>query len=321
MKLDFLLYVRLREGEFTNFHMSQAELNKLREGVKSILWTKFKSVVAKLSPELKVSPNDQKLTIEFEKYIYNLAITGWRAGGKKKPFKDEYVRLYNAAGIALNNSPGPFPDQPLAIRLLTGTISSKDAATVNILTDHENKHPRDIYRKIFVGALLREPRLKDDRDKVLVLATQIESSCFKAVIQASKNAEEPYRRNWDSEPFVKLYSTRCATVSTHIDPAGSVCQSYGTELLDKILDGNISPDNVGFMTAAEMCPNATRIEKLEIEIRSQQHVQEKYSDMFPCTKRGCGKRQCTYTEKQGRSLDEPATILCKCICGHKYVGG
>lgn len=299
--------------------MSQAEFEKLRAGVRTILWSKFSAVIKKHIPDKELQTADRKITDEFEKHMYNLSVLNWRSEGKKEAFKDQYVKMYNAAGIALANSPGPFPDQPLAIRMLSGKLTPEGAATNEILLDHENRHPRDIYRKLFVASLLKETRLKGDRENVLLIAAQIETSCYKAVIITSKSAEDPYRRHWDSAPFVMLYSNRCATVNSHIDPEGSVCRSYGCELIDRMIAGAVPPDDIGFMSAAEMCPNATKVEKLEIEIRSQQHVQEKWSDLFSCPK--CKKRQCTYAEKQKRSLDEPATILCRCVCGHKFIGG
>jgi DNA-directed RNA polymerase subunit M/transcription elongation factor TFIIS len=295
---------------------AQAE-EKLRAGVRSILLTKYNSVVGSQIPDWKSQDSDKKLIQQFEEAIYNTAVVNWREAGRKQEFKSEYASLYKAAETALADSPGPFPDRILAVRLLRGGISPEDATSNEILMEHNRRTPRDTAKKLFVGSLLRDSRLKDERTKALDLATRIEASCYRAVIAASKSAEDPYRRHWGSESFKALYSGRCGTVNSHLDPDGSVCREYGSELLTKILTGTVPPDSVGDMTAVQMCPEATRVEKLEIELRSQQHVQEKWSDLFVCPE--CRRRQCTYIEKQKRSLDEPAAILCKCICGRKFV--
>src|ERR1700678_3778294 len=199
--------------------MSQVELDKIREGVRSILQSKYSAILKKNVAEWNPDPlNDKELIKDFEKCVYNQAIASWRSGSKsegKGPFKLEYVKFYNAATAALAHSPGPFPDQVLAVRILQKTISVKDAAAPEILFDHENKNPRDICRKMFVASFLRDGRVANDRSRALDLATRIEASCFRATIAASKNAENPYRRNWVSEPFKALYSGRCATVNSH----------------------------------------------------------------------------------------------------------
>ena len=43
------------------------------------------------------------------------------------------------------------------------------------------------------------------------------------------------------------------------------------------------------------------------------------TDMFKCEK--CGKRNCSYTQAQTRSADEPMTTFISCLeCGHHWKG-
>jgi len=41
------------------------------------------------------------------------------------------------------------------------------------------------------------------------------------------------------------------------------------------------------------------------------------TDMFPCGK--CKSRNCSYTQRQTRSADEPMTIFLRCLeCNHRW---
>ena len=65
-------------------------------------------------------------------------------------------------------------------------------------------------------------------------ATAIEASCFRAVIRQCKASESPIRRSWDSEEFVRLYTARCGTLFSHLDPLSSVCAAYGAGLTERL---------------------------------------------------------------------------------------
>jgi DNA-directed RNA polymerase subunit M/transcription elongation factor TFIIS len=304
--------------------MSSIEV--LRDGVKSILATKYlKALIA--CKEYKedhqiLKDDDKKIALEFEKAIYNQAVKNWKAGGRKDQFKAEYTRLFSAGEKALFHSPGLFPDRSVARELHHKELAPADAVCADILFDHENKDPRTVHRKMLVGSLLRDPYLPKDsesRQRALDLGTQIEASCYNHIITISKKSENPYRRQWASEAFTALYAARCAAVNSHLDPEGSVRQNYGDSFVHDLIDGKISPSSVGSMTESQMCPDASRKEREEIDLRNRQQVVVKESNLFQCPH--CKARRCTYYEKQNRSLDEPAKICCTCLaCRQPFVG-
>ena len=70
---------------------------------------------------------------------------------------------------------------------------------------------------------------------------------------------------------------------------------------------------------AELCPQATAVERAEIQKRAVQKVEEKVSELFRCPH--CGARRSTYREVQRRGLDEPPDYLCFCqACKRRFNG-
>jgi hypothetical protein len=259
-------------------------------------------------------PKIRAVMTEWENELYKLAMRKRGPGGD---FPSVYTEVCFHASKLLSQSPGPFPDKFIAQRLFLGEITPKGAADEKLLYAKPEDN-RTKCSKMFVGILLRDQRLKNARGKALEFATRIEASCYKVVVTACKSAETPYHRSWDSALFVNLYSERCATVASHLDPAGSVAMAYGTFVIDGMLSGELKLEDIGCMTAAQLCPKATQQERDDIAKRSAQKLKQKWSNIYRCPKPGCGKFQCTTSEQQTRALDEPAKIKCVCVCGHKF---
>lgn len=295
--------------------------------MRPVLLEKFRVSIVE-NRKRAVVPDDWKpgqtetdLVAAFEEALYDKAVMTWKGSGPRgEPLKHVYVKdAVYAALKALGAACGPFPDSTLAVCLIRKEIDPAKAATDEILYAHRQDTPRHICKRLLLKSLLKHEAFAEDRPRALAVATDIEASCFSTVIQQCKITESPFRRCWESEQFVALYSDRCGTVNSHIDPDSSVGKEYGTPILDRVLSDKIQPKAIGLMTAAELCPEATEHERSEIELRSQQKVQEKHSDLFVCPVPTCRARRCTYREVQTRSLDEPATIVAHClVCGRRF---
>jgi transcription elongation factor S-II len=92
------------------------------------------------------------------------------------------------------------------------------------------------------------------------------------------------------------------------------------DFFNKILDQEISPQTLAFMTHQEMSPELwkTRIDmKIKRDTSRFTNNIEASTDMFKCRK--CKSKKCTYYEMQTRSADEPATIFITCLdCGKNW---
>jgi DNA-directed RNA polymerase subunit M/transcription elongation factor TFIIS len=93
----------------------------------------------------------------------------------------------------------------------------------------------------------------------------------------------------------------------------------GTWALDRLASGVWPPEDLGAMSAAELCPRAGQAERDEVRRRLDQKVCEKTSALFACPR--CHKRNHTYRQVQIGSGDEPSTFMCTCKeCGNNYEG-
>lgn len=95
-----------------------------------------------------------------------------------------------------------------------------------------------------------------------------------------------------------------------------------TALRENVLTGMVAPDKFAVMSAEEMASPEIRDmrEKFTQEsIRDHQMSMQTGtpSDMFKCGK--CQKKNCTYTQLQTRSSDEPMTTFVFCLeCGNRW---
>uniref|UniRef100_A0A8C1S4T0 Transcription elongation factor n=1 Tax=Cyprinus carpio TaxID=7962 RepID=A0A8C1S4T0_CYPCA len=95
------------------------------------------------------------------------------------------------------------------------------------------------------------------------------------------------------------------------------------DLRRNVLCGNISPDRIASMTAEEMASAELKeIRKALIKESIREHQLSKVggteTDMFICGK--CKGKNCTYTQVQTRSADEPMTTFVLCNeCGNRFI--
>jgi transcription elongation factor S-II len=93
-------------------------------------------------------------------------------------------------------------------------------------------------------------------------------------------------------------------------------------LRENVLTGTVAPEKFAVMTSEEMASDDikkirekfTKDSILEHQMSMQEGTP---SDMFRCGK--CGKKNCTYSQVQTRSADEPMTTFVFCReCGNRW---
>jgi transcription elongation factor S-II len=181
-------------------------------------------------------------------------------------------------------------------------------------------NPRFTIIKSFTTLLINnnigfEKNLKE----TLKIAKTIEKSCYNAIIDKSKNSENPPCRKWTSIVFLEMYSNKCGMIYNLLDITSNTYNIYKPRLVYDILEKKIDLTTIGFIPEKILCSQSIIKEKEEIEIRSEQYVKEKESNLFRCPK--CKQRKITYKEVQLRALDEAPDYICRCLnCGHTFKG-
>lgn len=135
---------------------------------------------------------------------------------------------------------------------------------------------------------------------------RIERSCFEATIQSC--ILDGIDRLFTEKKFVQRYSTNCSRIMANLDVNGAVGSTY---LIDKVISGEIDPYKIAELTSNDLCPDASKTEREEIEIRMRQKSQNKVSRAHTCKK--CGGQETIPIEYQGRCADEGSNYSIKCI--------
>ncbi|XP_072489326.1 transcription elongation factor A protein 2 isoform X6 [Notamacropus eugenii] len=98
--------------------------------------------------------------------------------------------------------------------------------------------------------------------------------------------------------------------------------SKNPDLRKNVLCGAITPEQIAVMTSEEMASNELKeIRKAMTKEAIREHQMAKtggtQTDLFTCGK--CKKKNCTYTQVQTRSSDEPMTTFVVCNeCGNRW---
>lgn len=291
------------------------DIYALRAGMKTNMCTVLTEIYGSMHETAHPPTGNKKpiteLIINLENAIYKSI--------QKDTKHQQYITTVHAVNNALKNQVDSHPLDILGIMFIRGDITAEDLVKQS-LKPVVSLDPREIVRRMFSATLVKtHEKFSLDRKFTIDVARAIEVSCFNAVVKISKNSEDPPRRQWDSIAFVDIYGSRCGTINSMLDPFSSVCQTYGSTVIPKILDGTILPANLGTMTSKELCPQATILERNEIAKRIEQKVQRKESNLFRCPH--CTVRKCVYQEVQRRSLDEAPDYLCLCLnCNRRFTG-
>lgn len=118
-------------------------------------------------------------------------------------------------------------------------------------------------------------------------------------------------RKWENKYFVQLYVDRLRTIYLNLK---------NNNLLDKLLNDEIVPEDFAFLTHQEMKPEKWD-KYIDAKIKRDKYKfennMEACTDVFTC--RQCKSNKCSYYQMQTRSADEPMTTFVSCImCGARW---
>jgi DNA-directed RNA polymerase subunit M/transcription elongation factor TFIIS len=156
-----------------------------------------------------------------------------------------------------------------------------------------------------------------DIEYIISISKIIEKSCYNSTISNCRQSDTPPPRNWDSlEFFETYYSSKCGLVLRLLYKNSQSVREYGQCLVNGIIDKSIPIEKIGFMSESELCPIAQLKEKTDLNIRMNQKIKHKYSELYKCP--ACHQNKSTPATKQLRSADEESDVICTCICGFKF---
>lgn len=151
-----------------------------------------------------------------------------------------------------------------------------------------------------------------DRNIALYIAIQLESGARSCVIDECKRINVPCLVR-DGTHFMSLYSNLTYQIA-------DAFRDRECELIRAILDQKIATNVVAaiaFQDITKLCPSILQEEKMDLELRRQQKIEQKTSKAFKCKK--CGASETTMQEMQTRSSDEAPTLFLQCVnCGNRW---
>lgn len=221
---------------------AEVSLASLREGMKTVLAASLAKAIGDDASAAAASASAvasaAHASVGLERAAYNSSVRAWRVS-PKTPHRQHYAAAIRAVTAALGEQVGPFPDDIMGRMLMRGAMTA-DALVAASLTETLPPDPREQMRRLFVQTLVAAGH-GSDRELALAVARDIEVSCYNAAVRASKESEDPPRRQWDSAAFIDIYGTRCGTIAGLLDPQSSACRAYGATLAPRLFDGTISP--------------------------------------------------------------------------------
>jgi DNA-directed RNA polymerase subunit M/transcription elongation factor TFIIS len=157
-----------------------------------------------------------------------------------------------------------------------------------------------------------------------------------------KAHERHLQISWQDRNFYEIYSNLSYNVKVNLDIQSSVNGNHNektkTFLVSKMYEfyvhhvhasrdggvesagsptGMINPESLGSASSIDLNPHINEVYLNEINIRQQQGIVMKFSEMYPCEK--CNKRKSRIREIQSASLDEGSTLFITCIaCGNRW---
>ena len=135
-------------------------------------------------------------------------------------------------------------------------------------------------------------------------------SSVKDNLRKKKNMRFQDQEIWQLRPFLDAYRLKAFSVIQNIE------SKRNPVFRNKILSGEIKPENVGQMTPEEMFPEhylAAKKRAAELQGKESEGVK----GMFICSK--CKSDKTTYHQMQTRSADEPMTTFVLCTnCGNRW---
>ena len=140
-------------------------------------------------------------------------------------------------------------------------------------------------------------------------STNLEIGIFNYCLKEA--SQKKIIRKWENKYFVQLYVDRFRTIYMNLK---------NDELFNKIINKEIKPEDVAFLTHQEMKPSKWN-KYIDAKIKRDKYKLENNieasTDAFTCRK--CKSNKCSYYQMQTRSADEPMTTFVSCItCGCRW---
>lgn len=124
-------------------------------------------------------------------------------------------------------------------------------------------------------------------------------------------------RNWNNPKFYKLYVEKARSVLSNTNSDSYI---KNPKLIQRLNEKEFYPHDIAFMKPENVHPekwSAVSNALLKKYEYAYENKEVAMTDMFKCGK--CKKRECTFTERQIRSSDEPMTLFIRCVnCGHSW---
>mgnify|MGYP001298437732 FL=1 len=133
----------------------------------------------------------------------------------------------------------------------------------------------------------------------------IEKSIFNSTIIKCKESGEDLK--WSNPNLLKLYNKTARKIIANLTYTPNA-----TILKTKVMEGELDPYNLGFMTHEELYPELWKQQKELVMAKYINNKPEQEHDgFFKCKK--CKSKKTTYTQAQTRSADEPMTTFVTCL--------
>lgn len=146
-------------------------------------------------------------------------------------------------------------------------------------------------------------KLPDERKNTIIKL--LERECFNKTVDYA--IKEGVDRRFIDKQFREKYSLECSRVISNLDP--KFCGS--SYLIQKLILGEIKPEDVAHMPTHELCPEANKKLRDEIDLRQKQKIERKVCTSYVCRK--CKGNQTVKIEYQARAADEASTLSVKCL--------
>lgn len=240
-------------------------------------------------------------------------------------FKELYLQLTSKfcdiLGDTCSSHGIPIDDEEITVAeaIHEQLIIPQQLRKIKELTIEPKFNPRAICRDAILDALKINKLIDFDESKLEDLANRIEQACYNQVVGYCKTTDISYQVKWTYLPFIERYKDRVSIILNHLNPNTITNKTYDNVVVKKLVAGELSPEDIGSKEDTELCQEAIVSQINEINTRTNQKIQAKYSTMYKCPL--CHARRCTYQEKQIRSSDESADIFCQClVCGNRFKG-
>ncbi|KAJ3105326.1 RNA polymerase II elongation factor [Phlyctochytrium planicorne] len=203
-----------------------------------------------------------------------------KAAPEKKPLPKVTIERKNS------NSPAPSTPTPITPNLRDRNFKVDKVNPKSVGDKVRDKTIELFYAAVGLGS-------DESSTSILSTATNIEAALYKEY-------------NGVSDKYKSQFRTLSANLKDKDNP----------KLRENLLNGTITPEAFVVMGPDDLMSDELRKAAAEAKRKNMMNSmtappQEAETDSFKCGK--CGKRKCTYYQKQTRSADEPMTTFVVCI--------